>query len=187
MTRTLSVVIEGIATAEDLAFWDEEDWDQWNFICKNPYRVQDTNNTANLITQVPFKVSVKSLKRLNIASKLIRYYDSVPIVLIDAKIQRVMMNNFDIQCKSMVEKYRQTKPDVPKLVRNTTVANWNNSVKVYAAQVFGARKATLEYLLRPNDEVVSPHPHLVMDHPYSAAAGSIQGDQTLRLSLKQPL
>ena len=102
MTRTLSVVIEGIATAEDLAFWDEEDWDQWNFICKNPYRVQDTNNTANLITQVPFKVSVKSLKRLNIASKLIRYYDSVPIVLIDAKIQRVMMNNFDIQCKSMV-------------------------------------------------------------------------------------
>ena len=70
--------------------------------CKNPDRVQDTNNTANLIAQVPFKVSVKSLKRLKIAYKLIRYYDPVYIVLSATNIRWVVMNNFDIKRKYMV-------------------------------------------------------------------------------------
>ena len=61
-----------------------------------PDRVQDPNNAANLISQVLFKVSVKSLKRLNIAFKLIRYYDSVYFVLRPANIRWVVMNNFEI-------------------------------------------------------------------------------------------
>ena len=115
-TRTLSLIIEGIASVDDLADWDDNDWDKWHSKSKNPDRVQDPSNAANLISQVPFKVSVKSLKRLKIASKLIRYYDSVSIVLIAAKILRVVMNNFDIQRKYMFKKYKQTKPDVPRLV-----------------------------------------------------------------------
>ena len=97
------------------------------------------------------------------------------------------MNNFKIQRKSMVDKSKQTKPDVPKLINNTTVAKWNNSIKVHASQVFGAKKATLEYLISINDVVVDPHQPLVQDHPYSVSAGSIQGNQTLRLSLNHPL
>ena len=86
------------------------------------------------------------------------------------------MNNFKIQHKSMAEKSKQTKPDAPKLLKNTTVSKWNDSIKVHADQVFGARKATLEYLLRTNDVVLSPYPPLILDHPYSAAAGFIQGE-----------
>ena len=72
------------------------------------------------------------------------------------------------------------------MVKNTTVANWNDSINVHAAQVFGTRKATLEYFLKTNDAVVAPHTPLMMDHPYSASAGSIQGDQNLRISLHHP-
>ena len=91
------------------------------------------------------------------------------------------MNNFEIQRKYMVKKSKQTKPDVLKLVMNTTAANWEDSIGVHAAQFFGARNSTLKYLLRTNDEVVAPHLPLILDHPYSAATGSIQGEQTLRL------
>ena len=63
-TNTLSLVLEGIATVDDIADWDDNDWDQWNYNCKKPIRVQDTNNTANIIAQVPFKVSFKYLKCL---------------------------------------------------------------------------------------------------------------------------
>ena len=156
-------------------------------ICNNPDRVQYPNNTDNLIDQLTFKVSINSLKRLKISSKLIRYYDSVSIVISATKIRWVVMNNFEIQRKSMVEKSKQTKPDVPKLVKNTTVAKWNEYIKVHAAQVFGARKVKLEYLLRPNDVIVSLHPPLVLYHPYSDAAGSIQGEHTLRISLDHTL
>ena len=97
------------------------------------------------------------------------------------------MNNFDIQHEYMVRNSKQTKPDVPKLVKNTTVNKWNDPIEVCADQVFSERKATLEYLLWTNDAVVAPLPPLMLDHPYSSAAGSIQGEQTLRLSLKHTL
>ena len=87
----------------------------------------------------------------------------------------------------MVKNSKQTKPYFPKLINNTTSAKYNDSIRVHAAQVFGARKATLEYLIRKNDAVVAPHPPLMLDHPYYTAAGSIQGDHTLRISLNYPL
>ena len=87
----------------------------------------------------------------------------------------------------MVEKFKQTKPDLIKLVNNTTVAKWNDSTKVHEAQVFGIRKATLKYFLRTNDAVLAPHPPIMLDHPYSTAAGSIQGDKNLCLSLNHLL
>ena len=84
------------------------------------------------------------------------------------------MTNFEIQHKSMVEKSKQTKSDVPKLVKNAAVSNWDDYIKFHASQVFGARKAALEYLLSTNDAVVAPRPPLMLDHTYSDDAGSIQ-------------
>ena len=47
-TRNLFLVLEGIATADDLADWYDDDWYQWNCNCKKLDTVQD----ANLVTQV---------------------------------------------------------------------------------------------------------------------------------------
>ena len=93
-TRILSLIFEVIVAVDDLDDWDDDDWDHWKSNCKKPDRVQDTNNVANIISQVPFKIRVKYLKRLKIASKLIRYYDSVSIMRSAANIRWVMMNNF---------------------------------------------------------------------------------------------
>ena len=35
-TRTLSLIIEGIAAVDDLAGWDDNYWNKWNSNCKKP-------------------------------------------------------------------------------------------------------------------------------------------------------
>ena len=87
----------------------------------------------------------------------------------------------------MESKVKDTKPDVPKLTKNMTVAKWNDSLRVYASQVFGARKSTLEYLLRKEKAVNPTPPTLLANCPHSADAGSIQGEQARRLSHTHPL
>ena len=72
-TRVLSLDVEGISTIDNLVEWEEGDWDQWARNCKHPDKTQDPTNPGQLIDTVPYPLSVKSLKRLNIASKLVRY------------------------------------------------------------------------------------------------------------------
>ena len=76
-THTLSLNFEGIITVGELAEWKDDDWYQWMNNCRNPDRISDPENTANLIYRTPFAISVKSLKHLNAALELIRYYESV--------------------------------------------------------------------------------------------------------------
>ena len=97
------------------------------------------------------------------------------------------MDNFEIQRKSMVDKSKETKPDITKLSNNSTVAKWDDSIMVYASQVYGARKSTLEYLIRAKIAVSMPHPGLATGQPHSDEAVSIQGEQALRLSHTHPL
>ena len=86
-TIVYSLDVEGIRNVDDLADWYDDDWDQWASNCKKPDRIQDPNNAANFIAQVPFPMSVRYLKSLKIASKLIRYYKSVyaPLTVINIK------------------------------------------------------------------------------------------------------
>ena len=132
-TRVSSLDVEGIENVDDLADWDDKDWDQWASNCKKPDRIQDPNNAANLIAQVPFPLSVKSLKRLKIPSKLIRYYKLVSVPLTVINIKWNFMDNFEIQRKSMVDKSKQTKPEITKLSHNSTVSNWDDSIRVYSS------------------------------------------------------
>ena len=103
-TRTSSLNVEGITTIDDLGEWDDDDWDQWASNCKRPGSTRDPNNAALLIATVPYTLSVKSLKRLKLASKLVRYYESVSIVLTANNIRWVVMKNFAIQKEAMLVK-----------------------------------------------------------------------------------
>ena len=97
------------------------------------------------------------------------------------------MDNFEIQRKSMVEKSKQTNPDIPKFSKNSTVAKWDDSIRVYASQVYGASKSILEYLIRDKIAVAMPHPGLATDQTHSSEAGSIMGEQDICLSHTYPL
>ena len=115
-----------------------------------PDRIPDPANPANLINQTPFAFSFKSLKRLKAASELIIYYESVSIELTAAEIRWPVIENYEIQRKAISLRIKQTVPDVPKIGKTTTVVKWNDSLIVYAGQVFGARKSSLKYVIRSN-------------------------------------
>ena len=64
-TRTLSLNTEGIITAGELSEWKDDDWDQWKNSCRNPDRIPDPENPANIIYQTLFAISFKCLSDLN--------------------------------------------------------------------------------------------------------------------------
>ena len=49
-TKISSLNAEGISTIDDLAEWEDEDWDQWASNCKRPDKTVDPNNAAQLIS-----------------------------------------------------------------------------------------------------------------------------------------
>ena len=73
------LISEGISTVGDLGEWDHEDWDAFAASCRKPEQIEDPANAGNLINQAPFALPVKFLKRLKIASKLIKHYDAISI------------------------------------------------------------------------------------------------------------
>ena len=156
---------EGITTVAELAQWKDDDWGQLKNNCKNPDRIPDPENPANLIHQITFAISVKSLKRFKAASELVRYYESVSIELTATKIHWPVIENYEIQRKEIYLSTKQTVPDIPKIGQTTTVAKWNDSIIVYMGQVFGARKSSLNYVIRYNGGVGMPHPTLVLNRP----------------------
>ena len=162
-TRFHSLNAEGITLVNDLAKWEDGDWNQLMSNCKNPDKIPDPINAAQLIHQAPFPLLVKSLKRLNIASRMFCYYDSISVDLTVPNLHWTVLDNFEIQRKVMATKFKQLSPNVPKLGNNTNVAKWNDYIIVHAGQVFGARNYTIEYLLRANAAVMAPHPPLLVN------------------------
>ena len=86
---------------DELAEWKDDDWDQWKNNCKKPNRILDPENPANIIHQIPFSFSVKSFKRLKVASELVRYYESVSNELTATKIRWAVIENYEIQRKAV--------------------------------------------------------------------------------------
>ena len=65
--------IEGITDIDDLN-WKPDEWDDFASNCRRPGQIPDPTNAAQLIHQAPFILPVRSLKRLKIASALVRHY-----------------------------------------------------------------------------------------------------------------
>ena len=62
---------EGIMSVYDLTKREDDDWYQWTSNCKKPDSIPDPINAFQLIYQVLFPLSVKSLKCLKIASSMV--------------------------------------------------------------------------------------------------------------------
>ena len=92
-TRFYLLNYEGITLVDDLAKWEDDDWYQKISNCKKPDRIPDLINAAQLIHQVPFPLLVKSLNRLNIASRMVRCYNSVSVDLTVSKLLWMVLDN----------------------------------------------------------------------------------------------
>ena len=102
-TMVDSLDAEGISTVDDMAEWKDEDWDSWVVNCKKPDRVPDPANPGQLIVQAPFPISVKSIKRLKAAARLVRYYNSIGVTLTPGNISWDTIKNFELQRDAMDE------------------------------------------------------------------------------------
>ena len=71
-TKFYSMNAGGVILVDDIAKWEDDGWDQWMSNCKKHDRITDPTNAAQLIHQVPLPLLVKSLKRLKIASRMVR-------------------------------------------------------------------------------------------------------------------
>ena len=92
------------------------------------------------------------------------------------------MDTFISQRNAIEIKAKEAKPDVPKHTKNMAVAKWNDYMRVYAAQVFGVRKPTLNNLLRKETSVNSIPTPLVTYCPHLSQAVSIKDTQAMQLS-----
>ena len=68
-TRVSSLYVEGVTSMDDLSDWEDEDWDRWATSCKKPDKVL---SGGTLVEQQAYQLTAKSLKRLKIASSLVR-------------------------------------------------------------------------------------------------------------------
>ena len=70
-TRVNSLDAERISTVDDMAELKDDDSDSWVVNCKGPDKIPDPANPGQLITQDPFPMSVKSIKRLTTLSLIV--------------------------------------------------------------------------------------------------------------------
>ena len=143
-TRVDSLDAERISTVDGMAEWNDDAWDSWFVNCKRHDKIPDPANHGQLIAQAPFRISVKSIKRLKAAARLVRYYESIGVVLTPANISWDTIKNFELQRTAMDEDSKKRAPNVPKLNKNTTVAKWDDSFKVHVRKSYGAREAALK-------------------------------------------
>ena len=143
-TRTGSLQVEGIVDVADMAEWEDDDWDCWYENAKKPPKIQDPAAGAavgDLINQVPFPVPVKSLKRLKLTSRLIRYYNATDRPLTAGNVKWLNVGrNFEIQRKALDKKAKEDTPSPPKMTQKMKIPKWNDNFRTFLSNRFGSRE-----------------------------------------------
>ena len=180
---------EGIVSINDLAEFDSEAWKQVadNFR-KSGGMIPDPAAGAApgaMIPAPPIVFGAKSQKRLNVASDLVRYYDTVGREPTAGNMQWLqVMRNFEIQWKALKAKADDDIPDVPKITKALPVMKWTESFKDFLARVIGARTIPLSYVIRSEAGVPVAVPPLATNQPYSAVHGSVEDELVARSCIR---
>ena len=142
LTRT-QWVVEGVANANDISDWEDDNWGQFSSSCRRPGQILNANN--NLINQAPFILPVRSLKRLRIS----RYYNDIWRALTPANMRYQVISNFQVQRKAIEARLKEPTPDVPRLTKGSTVPQWADSFCVFLSKCSSAQGcATMAYVSR---------------------------------------
>lgn len=179
---------EGITTVSDLEEFDKAEFKQVAESLSRPPAIPDPANPGNFIRPAPFVLGAKSLKRLQVAAKAVRYYSAVSRELTAGNMHYTnTLKDFDLQWKSLIDRGDETAPDVPKVTRNLKVTRWSEAFDDFVHRVYGTRHAPLAYVTRSDENVATPAPPLLRNKPHSEAHGSIEGEMISRLSHTSPI
>jgi hypothetical protein len=163
---------EGIIAVTDLADFDD---DQWDTIAHNFRRPPANQNVVPL--------GAASLKRLKVASKCLRYYETVAREATAGNMRWNVLRNFELQHRALLEKKAEADPEVPKVsTRSLPVMQWSEAMVDVLDQCIGAQDAPLSYLVRAEEDVPNPCPPIMANRPHAAEYATIERELIARAS-----
>lgn len=174
---------EGITDVEDLSeFTTKDSWSQLLENCKRPPQVTDA--AGNLVSQAAFRIGAKSLRRLKVAAKCVKYYqDTGRDLSANNMMWSTRLSAFEVSWKALEDaKEKDPTNKLPILTRNFPIDKWLESYHNYADQRIGVRTCPLTYILREDSAVPAVAPALGANVPYSAMHGSLRNEQIARYS-----
>ena len=171
LTRT-QWVVEGVANADDISDWDNDDWEQFSPSRRRPGQILNANN--NLINQSPFILPVSSLKCLKEASDISRYYNDIGQACTPANMRYQVISNFQVQHKSIEERLEEPTPDVPRISKGYTVPQWVDSFLIFLFKCSSAQCCTtMVYVSGTVEAVANSAPLLHVNQPHSDEHSSV--------------
>ena len=178
---------EGITSASDLAEFDKESMKQVAENLRRPGgRVADPdpNSAAGAtIPTPPFTFGAKTQLRLNAATEIVRYYETVGRELTAANLQwHSVIKNFDVHWKALKARKSDENPDVPKITKSLVVTQWSEAFVDFLQRKIGCRMILLSFVIRPENAVPVIAPPLARGQPFSTDHGSVEGELVARAS-----
>ena len=179
-TRT-QLVVEGVANANDLSDWEDNNWEQFSSSCRRPRQILDVNN--NLINQYQFILPVRSLERSKEASNVARYYNDIGQALTPANMRYQVISNSQVQRKAIEARLKEPTPDIPRLTKGYTVPQWADSFCMFLSKCSSAQGcATMANVSRTVEAVAISNHLLHANQPHYDEHGSVAKEYEHRLS-----
>jgi hypothetical protein len=178
--------VEGIREPQDLAQFDEEDFNKIEKNLRNPPgRVPNPDPDApegSTIPRPPFPLGAMSLKRLMVAADIVRYYVATnrPLTAANMRWDPTIMD-FMEQFKPLKAAKEKDPPELPKITNKLPIMKWIETFNDYCRKKIGVRMAPLAYVIRENADVHAAAPELVSVGAgnvlsYSAEHGSVEDE-----------
>lgn len=174
---------EGILTVSDLLDFDDDLLKQVKENLRRPAGTMPDPADANRqIPRPPFVLGAKTMARLKVAAKAVRYYNDVGRDLTPANMRWVStLSVFAHHVKAIEANCDKDTPEPPKITRNIPISKWSESFSLFLHdKAFGIRKIPLAYLIREEVEVPHVAPDLLPNKPYSEAHGSVVNELIAR-------
>lgn len=171
-----ALAIEGISNVQDLEEFESDDFKQL------------VSNLRSPTGDGPYVLGAKSLKRLKVAAKAVRYYTAIGRDLTPGNMHYTnVLKNFDMQWNALEKRNDDDAPATPKITRSLKVPRWSESFRDFMHRVNGVRSAPLAYVIRQDVQVPAVAPPLAVRQPYSTEHGSMEEELIARLSHGSPV
>ena len=172
---------EGLTNVQDLAEFDDDDWK--NLVAKAG-KTRWTANAAGVMTQgPPVTLSIKSIKRMKLASMAVKYHIICGRALTHTNMRfDPIIKEIAQAIEVMLDLKNQDVPEVPKITAKLPAIDWYPSFALHLEKIPGCQEipAPLAYLIR--DLAIPPAaPALLNGHAYSLAHGSVERELIERM------
>ena len=162
--------VEGIQTVNDLHDFDKDSLEQ----VANNLRCPAAGAAA-------FAFGAKSHKRLLVATKLVKFYETVVHGLTAGNnVWNNVIKNFESQWEAIEKKKAKEELDVPIVSKDLPIIKRVEAFRNHLHRCISVRYAPLSYVVREDDAVQATVPALALNQPYSTEHGSIEDELVAR-------